>query len=679
MDVTCERCSTEYEFDDALVSGRGTTVKCTNCGHQFKVRRSDGVTVPERWRVRTVDGRELEFTALRELQAAITGGRVRKDDVLSRDNARPRRLGSIAELEPFFVGVGGQPGTTPGLGPARPRMPTPQGLGVMQSTVPYRSEGSVAIPLPISPPRKPTLDGGFEAQNADEAPPPLAPRTPAAPAAAGAGDTAISPIAVPTPRPEPGLATAATINQDALGPARQVVTPTPPAVAPVAARAEPPGATPRNGEGRPVFAGAAADFNGIPEDPPTQRRAVGDAAATDRFSDAPMASGRRAFPSWPEGGRATTPTPTDVRASYSDDAPSTEPRFSTYSGSRQRGRARWIVGVVVLGMLTFAGVTVGRRYLSVSAAPSASASAPDPRVAGYLREGEQALADGDVEAAKEAIDKAGLLGESDPAVAIAALRLAVVRADVAWLRVRILADGDSLLPSAKRDLEQTADRANKAAEHASKLAPGDPAVLRHRVDALRLAGDRAAARALVGGLGAQSTNPEAVLALAALDLAEDKPDWRTVVERLRSAGAAEQNLGRAKTMLVYALARSGALADARAELDRLAALPKPHPLVQTLRVFVDRLDKEAGKVVDASQLPDARRPGPAATAGPVGPGTGKPPRGDDGRVPDDYVWPGASDTPAVKTPPPATGAATAAPTATPAPPPVETSDIPKEP
>ena len=38
MDVQCERCKTEYEFDDALVSGRGTTVRCTNCGHQFKVR-----------------------------------------------------------------------------------------------------------------------------------------------------------------------------------------------------------------------------------------------------------------------------------------------------------------------------------------------------------------------------------------------------------------------------------------------------------------------------------------------------------------------------------------------------------------------------------------------------------------------------------------------------------------
>ncbi|NOU26329.1 MAG: hypothetical protein HOO96_00355, partial [Polyangiaceae bacterium] len=39
MDVQCDRCKTEYDFDDALVSTRGTTVKCTQCGHQFKVRR----------------------------------------------------------------------------------------------------------------------------------------------------------------------------------------------------------------------------------------------------------------------------------------------------------------------------------------------------------------------------------------------------------------------------------------------------------------------------------------------------------------------------------------------------------------------------------------------------------------------------------------------------------------
>src|SRR5436190_22215110 len=70
MDVTCERCKTGYEFDDALVSERGTSVRCTTCGHTFKVRRPGaagpmGKDAPgaakERWLVRTIDGRELEF------------------------------------------------------------------------------------------------------------------------------------------------------------------------------------------------------------------------------------------------------------------------------------------------------------------------------------------------------------------------------------------------------------------------------------------------------------------------------------------------------------------------------------------------------------------------------------------------------------------------------------------
>ena len=39
MDVTCDRCGTEYEFEEPLVSTRGTTVKCTDCGHLFKVYR----------------------------------------------------------------------------------------------------------------------------------------------------------------------------------------------------------------------------------------------------------------------------------------------------------------------------------------------------------------------------------------------------------------------------------------------------------------------------------------------------------------------------------------------------------------------------------------------------------------------------------------------------------------
>jgi predicted Zn finger-like uncharacterized protein len=39
MDVRCEKCSTVYEFDDSRVGEQGVTVKCTQCGNLFKVKR----------------------------------------------------------------------------------------------------------------------------------------------------------------------------------------------------------------------------------------------------------------------------------------------------------------------------------------------------------------------------------------------------------------------------------------------------------------------------------------------------------------------------------------------------------------------------------------------------------------------------------------------------------------
>jgi predicted Zn finger-like uncharacterized protein len=105
MDVQCERCKTEYEFDDALVSGRGTTVRCTHCGHQFKVRRADpGDAAADRWVVQTAGGAQLTFLTLRELQRAILAKQVARSDILLLGGAPPRPLGSITELEPFFEG-----------------------------------------------------------------------------------------------------------------------------------------------------------------------------------------------------------------------------------------------------------------------------------------------------------------------------------------------------------------------------------------------------------------------------------------------------------------------------------------------------------------------------------------------------------------------------------------------
>src|SRR5689334_1824776 len=102
MDITCNRCKTEYDFDDALVSDRGTTVRCTNCGDQFKVYRAGSSPVPERWIVHCRDGRELVFTDVRDLQRAISHGQVSREDMLMRGATPPRRLGAIAELEPLF-------------------------------------------------------------------------------------------------------------------------------------------------------------------------------------------------------------------------------------------------------------------------------------------------------------------------------------------------------------------------------------------------------------------------------------------------------------------------------------------------------------------------------------------------------------------------------------------------
>ena len=39
MDVRCEACKTLYELDEARVSDAGTTVRCTSCGHVFRVRK----------------------------------------------------------------------------------------------------------------------------------------------------------------------------------------------------------------------------------------------------------------------------------------------------------------------------------------------------------------------------------------------------------------------------------------------------------------------------------------------------------------------------------------------------------------------------------------------------------------------------------------------------------------
>lgn len=101
MDVRCEGCKTDYEFDDVLLSARGTSVKCTKCGNIFRVRPPSGVS-EDRWSVGLASGETVEFTALRDLQRAIKNGKVSREDVLTRKGLPARALGQVIELDSLF-------------------------------------------------------------------------------------------------------------------------------------------------------------------------------------------------------------------------------------------------------------------------------------------------------------------------------------------------------------------------------------------------------------------------------------------------------------------------------------------------------------------------------------------------------------------------------------------------
>ncbi|MBK8997791.1 MAG: zinc-ribbon domain-containing protein [Myxococcales bacterium] len=506
MDVRCGRCGTEYEFDDALVSDRGTTVKCTNCGHQFKVHPEAQQAVPERWVVRTATGRELVYTSLRELQRGIAQRQVGPEDLLARGNQPPRPLGSIAELEPFFHGRSGA------------SLRAPAQARTLVGVAPPAA-GSYAGPLPHALPPPPVL-------------PPRIPDTEAPTQTSSEAPTDNVQVRAPSSKPADPLAK----TQPEMD-------------------AEPP-TLPRNA--------LPPEASGVPAPAVPKNVMIRESVPDLDYS----------------------PTPSDVRmGGYRAEQASL---YMPEPHSR-RLRSRWIAGFVLVGVAVLLAATVGRRYLEQyrQAAPQPQASA-DGRVAGFLTEAERKLDDGDFEGARGELDKASVLADKDAAVLAAMARLEAMRADTLWLKLRLLDPAEKqVVQTTHRQLGARVGKAKEALERAVAVAPDDPAVVRSRVDILRLAGDLKEARGLVAPLSSSPTGENAYV-LAALDLAEAQPVWASVVDRLRSAAQAERSLGRARAALVYALVRAGQVDQAQSELDKHAAKAEGHPLYDDLAAFVKR-------------------------------------------------------------------------------------------
>ncbi|MEO8798677.1 MAG: zinc-ribbon domain-containing protein [Polyangiaceae bacterium] len=619
MYVQCDRCKTEYDFDDALVSERGTTVKCTSCSHQFRVKRSSSGGDQDRWLVTTGQGQELVFTSLKELQRAILAKLVARTDSLARGSNPARLLGAIAELEPFFdtAEKKGEGAPAPAARTTQPRKP-------------YSSR-----PPPIPGALKHAL-----------APPPKRTRSePDGPPIRGRVETLRPPdnlnAAVPPPDPAatlPDLSDDSTRVGQPVSPQDMMrddlVEPSEPETARLNVRGE------RLPETKPPIAPlAAAEEPPTTPVPPVRRSSMPPPLpanlALAQMALAPPPNASRTISTMPPAARpqpqSVARTPLETDALTSPLPPATRPvrRVASFDdeieplpASAPPGRVGgWLITAMLLLLVGGFCAYIARPYLQKGVKPAASAQPLDPRTQQFLAAGEAALLQGDLDLAKESFDKASALAENDPRVLLPVARLATIRADVPWLKQRLLSPAGATLTAAqqadmtanKAQLDELSAKAKKASDELIAVSPDDAAALRVRVDALRIAGERDAARALVGKVATNASQPDTAYVLGALDLAELDPPWSVVLERLRTAAAGEAGLGRARAALAYALARSGDVSQARQEADRLAGLAHPPPLVAPLRAYIEASAgaRDGGVVaaiptsVDVNKLPTA--------------------------------------------------------------------------
>jgi predicted Zn finger-like uncharacterized protein len=259
MDVRCEKCQTEYELDESRLKPGGVTVKCTNCGHMFKIRKrsntnvgvpavvsgladarskpisakqpraesvpgdaplkiSDAPSGPNserQWLVRLENGDTKTCRELATLQQWIVAGVVSRESLISRSGKTWKRLGDISELGQYFViadEARAQRSAKPtgGKGPAG----TIMGVGTLGTAMSdeeeeLRSTGNfrARAPTPPPPPPQPSAPRVSAIAQTELAPSGSTPM-PAAPAPAPAPAPRIKPPS------EAGRQTAAWVGGD---------------------------------------------------------------------------------------------------------------------------------------------------------------------------------------------------------------------------------------------------------------------------------------------------------------------------------------------------------------------------------------------------------------------------------------------------------------------------------
>ena len=545
MDVTCDRCKTRYEFDAALVSSRGTTVKCTSCEHQFRVFRPAGSGGLSGWTVRKADGSELRYLAMRELQSAISSAQVTEMDLLVPDDgSKPQRLGAIEELRSFFQAADPLEADT---------------------TRRQRIERAERQGRPVAPPVTPKIATTIITDDLDMlATNPALPRVAGSFQEAKSGATSLGflaplrppPVKPPTqpstPEPAPEAMFQGTNLEDDVNDALERVS-------------------------------LAIDESSPPRD--SDHGKVGSGGPESSSPPESSVPPGQSIPPEKDGRRSSGPDGPGVRPSVLRRSSTADPRFSEYGRRASRPSfGRWTTGIVAVGIAGLLGVTALRK-LGGEGKPVAASSVDNERVTLLMQEGDKLLLEGDIEGAKEQFAKASGAAELDARGARGLARVAILQADRVWLRSRLEGkDAD--------DLAKTVERARAAVDAALKVNHDEALSAVLELDALRLQGKLGDARRHVSKI--KGNDPGAGRALATLDLCEPEPSWDTVIERLRAAANTEKKLGQSQALLSYALARRGDVEAAKRELDKLTELAPEHPVLAALREYVGRAKPAAG-------------------------------------------------------------------------------------
>ncbi len=156
MNVVCEKCKAVYELDPAQIQGASVRVKCSSCGHLFRVYKNQAQEnnetkkAPELlkdWIIRHSDGATSQVPDLATLQKWVVEGKVHRLDEMSQDGQHWRKLGEVDELQPFFQ-------LLDKVGPANPLATNPP-----PSASPVNSDLSIDPTTQLSP--KSTIEFGL--------------------------------------------------------------------------------------------------------------------------------------------------------------------------------------------------------------------------------------------------------------------------------------------------------------------------------------------------------------------------------------------------------------------------------------------------------------------------------------------------------------------------------------